>query len=147
MEASGRNVTEAKKEAARKLQSAMHGSYTPTILAYRGYAILIYREPQYEWHTRLIADPERGIVEGPVYGSQEGDRETAEIQARRHLAQLGWQHEDRFEVPTILAPHDRAGLSSFRFWVGFQLAYRVARGNGLPDCEAHEWACDHPVTA
>ena len=143
MDGTGKTVTEAKKNAGAKITAALAGSYTPTILAHRGYAILVWREPD-GWRTRLIADPADGIRgDGGGTGFCPGDTETDAIRgAQRHLAQLGWTHDDGPEAPDFLT--DRSDRADFRSWAVFQIRHRAARNYGLSPNDAHSWAGRDP---
>lgn len=138
MSGSGRNVTEAKRDAGRRIEAALSGHYTPEILSHRGIAILVYREPQ-GWCNRIIADPERGIIAGRIHGSNHGTREECVRAALNHLAQLGWTHDDDDEAPDFVK--DRADRADFRSWVTFQRRHKRARESGLNSNDAHAYAC------
>lgn len=143
MDGTGATVTEAKKDAGAKITAALTGSYTPHVLTHKGYAILIWREPN-GWHNRIIADPSDGIrTDSRGMGFCPGDSERDAIRgAQRHLAQLGWQHDDGPEAPEFLTDrHDRA---DFRSWAVFQLRHRAARAYGLNPNDAHSWAGRDP---
>ena len=141
VEGEGRTVTDAKRDAGRKIEAALAGSYTPEILVWRGYAILIYREPT-GWCNRLIADPERGIVEGRVWGTNYGSKEEAVSYAQDHLADLGWQESDGEEPPPFLK--GRKQIGDYRSKVQFRQRYNFARRRGFSDCDAHSYAGHNP---
>jgi hypothetical protein len=144
VEGTGRTVTEAKKDAGKKIEKALEGSYTPQILAWRGYVALVYRDMQ-GWQSRLIMDPERGVIDGPVHGSHYGDEiKEAVDAANSNLAQLGWKPEDCLECPSILTTREQQ--SDFRHWCKFQLRYKAAKSAGLNDNEAHSFAGYNPST-
>jgi hypothetical protein len=150
MEGTGRNVTSAKQDAARKLESIMHGSYNPALLECRMNTILVWRDTQ-GWHSRVIQTPGNPVTNSPSYNWEGNDRDEAVHNARAHLAQLAWTFDDGLSVPRtdadteiILTPSQR---EDFFRWAGFQLAYRDARKAGMEDCQAHEWACRNPVRA
>lgn len=141
VEGAGRNVTEAKKDAGRKIEASLTGSYTPTIVAWRGNAVLVFREPG-GWCTRLIADSE-GIREGRQYGHPNHSQEKDAIkEAREHVAQLGWRLGD--EPPEFLA---RESVPDFQRWAEFQTRYAEARERGLTDNDAHAYAGRDPARA
>ena len=138
VEGSGKTLREAKADAARQIEQALKGSYTPTIIAHRGWAHLIYREPT-GWHYRNIVTPE-GAREGQVWGSRAATYEEAVAAVQSDLAQLGWQPEDGQTPPEFLK--DRKQVSDFRSWTRFQLRYRKVRELGLADSNrCHEIAC------
>lgn len=141
MSGEGKTVTDAKRDAGRKIEAALAGSYTPEILAWRGYAILIYREPA-GWCNRLIADPERGIVEGRIWGTSYGSREEATAAAQAHLADLGWKEEDGEEPPPFLK--DRRLIADYQYKARFHARYNFARRRGFSDQDAHSYAGHNP---
>ena len=137
MEGSGRNLTEAKREAGRKIEAVLDGNYYPTILSWRDYSILVYREPG-GWHAAIIREPQgmRTEVNGCRCGAT---KDEALASARGNLAQLGWAHADGATVPDFLK--DRAERSEFLRWIDFQLRYRRAKESGLNDNDAHYYGC------
>src|SRR5262245_2680944 len=139
MEGDGRNVTEARRDAGRKIQQALTGDYHPELLEWRGFAVLVWREPS-GWRMRNVAD-ESGFRAGTQYGcSGYADRQDCLKAARRHLAQLVWRPEDGDEwFPAFMS--DRREQAGFREWVRFQHRYARARAAGLPDGDAHAYAC------
>lgn len=137
----GRNVTEAKKDAGRKIEAALAGHYTPELLCHRGFAILVYREPS-GWCSRLVADPERGVVDGKVWGTNNGSYDEAKRAALSHLADLGWTAADGLEPPSFLT--DRRLIADYRTKAEFQLRYQRARALGLKDQDAHSFAGRDP---
>lgn len=138
MDGTGKNVTEAKKDAGEKIKSALSGTYSPEILAWRGYVMLVYREPT-GWYSRLIGDPERGMIEGTVYGTNYDSREDAMRSARLNLSQLGWKPQEDDTPPPFLT--DREGVADFKSWVLFQQRYAKAKATGLNDHECHTYGC------
>jgi hypothetical protein len=149
VEGTGKNVTEAKRDAGEKIKQALDGHYTPTVLVHKGYAILVYRSPFYGWASRIIVDAETGVSvvrEGDVHGGSGREcRKTAIADAYRHLAQLGWKHGDSDEPPEFLT--DRADRTSFKEWVEFQVRYRVAIDRGMGSNDAHSYALRNPQRA
>lgn len=138
---SGRNVTEAKRDAGRKIEAALSGSYTPVVVSWRGWAALVYREPG-GWCRALIATPD-GVRAGAVWASpNESAREEAVAMAQAHVADLGWQPSDGFEPPPFLT--DPRLVGEFRSKVEFQLRYRAARERGFGDADAHSYAGRDP---
>lgn len=144
VEASGRNVTDAKREAGRKIEAALEGAYNPKIIAWRGYAALVFRSPE-GWSYRLILDPE-GIREGTIYGggcNGQTEKETI-IGASRHLADLGWRIEDGESIPSILNG-DKEGISDYVYKTKFRIRYYKARQSGMSETDAHSYAGKDPA--
>lgn len=141
VEGSGRTVTEAKRDAGRKIEAAFAGSYTPEMLAWRGYAILLYRSPE-GWHKALVVDD--GVPrESFGTGSAERDRERARREALMQLAQLGWSHDDGSDVPPFLT--DRHEIAEFQSWAEFQRRMRAAKLAGLEYRDAFDYATRNPA--
>jgi hypothetical protein len=138
MEGSGATVTEAKKDAGRKIEAALDGSYTPEIVAWRGYAALVYREPT-GWYTRLIICPdEKGIRDGKVWGSNAGMYKEAMIQAQSHVADLGWERADGETPPAFLK--DRDAIANYVYQARFRERYYQAIDRGMSKDDAHCYA-------
>jgi hypothetical protein len=143
VEGSGRTVTEAKKDAGRKIEIALAGDYNPVIIVWRKHAYLIYRDPTVGWRDRLICD-EDGVRDGTVFGSFGGDsmdKEYVIAEAKKHLAKLGWEEVDGQEIPSILPFCHHRG---WRDWTEFQLRYREAIRRGMNDNDAHSYAGRNP---
>jgi hypothetical protein len=140
MDGAGSTVTEAKKDAGRKIEAALDGSYAPSIIDHRGYSVLVYREPM-GWCDKLIRCPE-GMRTGRQYASANHATEKDALRAAcRHVAQLGWTEADGQEPPVFLT--DRADIAEYKAWTRFQLRYQAARRAGLEGNDAHSFAgCD-----
>jgi hypothetical protein len=138
MSGTGRTVTEAKKDAGAKVTRALGGYYTPTVVAHRGYAILVYREPT-GWNTRIIVCPQDGIREGKVWGSGDHATEGEAIRAAQcHIADLGWCESDGLDAPEFIK--DKGDRAEFRYKAEFQIRYRKAKAVGLTDTQCHHYA-------
>lgn len=142
VEGTGGSLKEAKADAARKIERSLKGSYTPEIVAHRGWAHLIYREPD-GWHYRNIATPQ-GVRDGQVWGSRGGTYEETLRAVQSDLALLGWAHEDALTPPALL--EERSQIADFQSWARFQLRYRAARILDLPDHACHEAACGFGIS-
>jgi hypothetical protein len=42
----GRNVTEAKRDAGEQIRKALDGDYTPSLIHWGGYTVMFWREPK-----------------------------------------------------------------------------------------------------
>jgi hypothetical protein len=153
MEGTGRTMTEAKKDAGRKVEEALAGSYEPMLLESRGWAIIIWRDP-HGWRFNTIA--EKGEYRKDAfrcYTSGTKDRLDVFASALLHLAQMTWDGTELLppclgSLPALLSRRDCDGrrlLSQFAHWRGFQLAYKHAKANGIgqSDTEWHRWAGEH----
>ena len=149
MEGTGRNVTEAKRDAGSKLEAAMRGSYNPVLMSHRGWSILVWRTPS-GWESTITHEPgEFGHVrkEGTLYGGSYGDKTREEVidYAKEHLAQVSWLPEDGLVPPAFLVK--RQSVSDFKTWAEFQMRYKAARERGMDDNDAHSYAGRNPGRA
>jgi hypothetical protein len=154
----GRNVTEAKRDAGTKIEAAMTGSYSPTVLQSRGTAIVLWRDP-WGWQSCFLSH--KGEFREHKYGlngCSHKDYYEAYASALMSLAQDTWDGSEM--VPPCLAEveylaklgkklmdRDTAGrrlLGDFRSWRGFQLAYQHAKAHEpeLPEHQWHQWSCE-----
>jgi hypothetical protein len=62
MDGSGRNVTEAKRDAGRKIEAALSGHYTPEVAARKGWAALVFREPGRIWWQGSRGETQEGRI-------------------------------------------------------------------------------------
>lgn len=142
IEATGRNVTEAKRNAGKRIAEMIAGDYAPVMLSHRGQAILVYRTPECGWSSAIICD-DAGLRDGRLSGSSLRDsRDEAIRSASRHLAQLTWMPEDGTNPPAFLT--DRDSVSEFKNWAAFQIRYREARAMGMEDSDCHSYAGRNP---
>ena len=141
MDGAGRNLTEAKQDAGRKIEASLAGDYNPVLLSCRSYQVLIYREPG-GWCFLTVATPNNGPKNETLYGCPNyKDRYTALRDARTHLAQIAWQPEDG-ELPPIKL--DRSQTREFSSWATFQLRYQDGITAGLSQHDAHAYAGKDP---
>jgi len=56
MPGSGATVTEAKRDAGRRIEEALEGDYSPIVAQWRDHAVLAFRHPRYEWGYRFLND-------------------------------------------------------------------------------------------
>lgn len=143
VEGSGRTVTEAKKDASEKIKASLTGNYHPKIIYHRGYAQLIYREPD-GWHHAEIIDP---ISVRTSFGWTTGQSlEDVMKSAIMSLAHSG-RHSGEFtcDLFDTLPRSERAkALSDFCDLSAFHDAYDHARKVLLLDeHKCHEWACQN----
>jgi len=130
VEGEGRNVTEARADAGRKIAKAIRGSYDPYYLHLGRESAIVYRTPLYGWSYALLDNRESGTVFGTTMG--EPFEETLQS-ARKHLAQLAWDGCNDQECLDFVEKSDRG---EFQRWLDFQNAYKVARAEGLSDTDA-----------
>lgn len=155
MDGTGRTLTEAKKDAGRKIEEAMSGSYQPRVLASRGIAMLLWRDPQ-GWRSSTLTDGgddkgNDGFRDELSYSSGRQDYWEEYAGAIAHLAQQTWDGSEEYppcldNVRALSRKHECLGrrvLAEFASWRGFQLAYKVARAQGIAETDCHQWACHH----
>ena len=143
MEGEGPNLKEARADAARKLEAAVTGYYTPAIMTYRGYVIMAWREVESGWWYTILT-PDR--MDTPVVAQQRGansggqSAEDTIRAARRHLAQYIYdprQPDATYgEALNAIDSHDLDGRREFTRWAMWQSAYRTAANNGADDTAA-----------
>lgn len=140
VEGEGPTMTEAKKDAGKKIEQMLDGNYTPHVISWRGNSYLIYREPKSGWHTKLIVC-EGNIDDGEIYGTcGYCNRKEAILTAKYGLAQLGWNHEDGQTIPEILGGTGKD--REFLRWTEFQVRYKRAKDAGLNDNDCHAYGCE-----
>lgn len=150
VEGSGRNVTEAKRDAGKQIERALSGDYSPIILEYRGNAILVWRDPMSGWRSGIIFDngefrDHRRVSWSYCHSTKSTDdaRADAIASAQDRLAQLGWRPEDATNPPEFLKT--RQQIADYRYWAEFQLRYSQAKAAGMPDNDAHDYAGKNPA--
>lgn len=141
MEGEGRTLTEAKKDAGRKIQAALGGYYTPELLTWRGETALIYREPN-GWRYSLLLSGGK-LIDRPYGISSNGphaSKKEALQSAGFSLAQNGWQPADGTEIlPDFL---DESNRREMRSWATFQLRCIRAKNAGITSSnEIHDYGC------
>lgn len=130
MAGTGRTITEAKQDAARKIGKALAGSYTPWLASVDGETLLVFRDTA-GWHYQVLAGGEEPRF---CHGSCVEDGKTFD-EAREagcfHLAQ------GRDSIPDVLmrylSPAKARQLTAYHAW---QRAYRQAKAEGLSDEQA-----------
>ncbi len=133
MDGSGATVKEARRDAARKIEAALGGSYEPQVLAVGDCTAILFRRPS-GWTYGLVHAGMETICAG--FGGNE-TREEVERRARKHVAEVGWnRHNDR-EVLAFVHADDRRELER---WMRWQRDYDFARREGKDDEQAREYA-------
>lgn len=140
----GKNVTEAKKDATRRIEKALSGSYSPRMLTAGPYAVLIYRDPD-GWRSVFCHD-EQGFRESIIGGTCYDSLRDAEKSVRHHLAALMADCTKVFTAedvdPVCTDSRDRHEIARDQH---FQRAYRwlVANHPELPHHAVHSLAGWH----
>lgn len=132
----GENARDAKKDAERRIEAAMLGSYKPRILSVHGLRAILYREPLLGWCYSLLFDETLG---GSTVSYTGNEREIEQV-ARFHLSQNAWSRniadDNQFLTATGL---DEKRAKELRSWIMWQRRYVEAEQRGLdPDtCRAY----------
>ena len=136
VEGTGKNITEAKQDAVRNIESALSGDYTPYFLRLGMHQALIWREPETGWVYRVIGD-----ASGFLYSvATAGDFKSALAYAKYHIAQNAWNGANDEECLTFvgnIGTKERTSLSS---WILWQRRYAQSKADGATDDEAREYA-------
>src|SRR6478609_1422907 len=85
MPGAGATVREAKQDAARKIESALSGTYTPRLIRHGDYSAFIWREPMGGWHYKIVDRDDDGHLYGA--GGVTWTESDACTSCARHLAQ------------------------------------------------------------
>jgi hypothetical protein len=150
MDGTGRTLTEAKKDAGRKVEAAMKGSYSPRLLHSRGWTVILWRDP-YGWRHNTIAEAGKVRTENAFrcYSSGYADELDAYAAALSHLAQMTWDGMEKLppclaSLPVIMTrdSQGRRLLADFASWRAFQLAYKAAPAD-MQEGHRHRWACEN----
>jgi hypothetical protein len=137
MPASGRTVKEAKQEAARKIESALSGSYSPRFLRHADMLAFVWREPMSGFVYRIVyADSNAGALYGN--GGAGDDEITATRAAARHMAQNAGHY---LGIESYLTDADRRELDRYFDW---QARYSDAKARGLSDDDCRSFADQRP---
>ena len=154
MPGSGATVKEAKLDAGRRIEEALDGDYTPSLIHWRQFTVLLARDPKYGWGYRISHPGE--IQERMYLNSRDGDRDECLKVLVMHIADIarptGENPEDSLPLFNILSGHI-AKHNAYREFVDncirsdrFQLRYRHAKDVlGMTDVEAHDWAGMNPA--
>lgn len=139
MDGEGRNVTEAKKDAGRKLEQFVRQAGMPKFLCYRSATIVMWRGKE-DWLYGFLRD---GDISGWSY--HPGGYDECRMAAAHHLAQNECDQDEiitESDVPEFVTDrHDRRELVRYMMW---QRAARFAqRVLELESNDVHAWACEH----
>ena len=141
MDGEGATLKEAKADAARKVERALEGSYTPEMIRFDDWAVLLWREP-FGWHYKLIG----GVCAGNLYGCTRGDHDEVREYAIYHLVSATYNPHDDASVERALAYLGTHGtlahIANLKTDVRFQRAYRQLRDAGVPESDCHRQVCE-----
>lgn len=132
MDGSGRTVTEAKRDAGSKIEKALHGYYTPTMLRAADLIGIIWREPAGYSYKIIRPDSESG----QMFGSSgcDWDEKQAVSACARHMAQnIG-------SYAGLEKYIGRDGMRELDGYFAWQERFRKARDAGHDDQTARMYA-------
>jgi len=138
IEATGRTKTEARTKALDEAESRLLEVGDPIIIRHHDhYAIVYYHAGVGAWANAILfpdrgPDPHGHIQ--PAISMGWDSKGEAEQDARIQLAQL------TMDGSIIRNEQDK---ENFRWWIGWQRAYRAAEQKGLEGEDAREWANKH----
>ncbi len=142
VEGTGRTLTEAREDAGKTIKARMTGTYTPEIIAHKGYTLLLWRD-LYGWNFSILTDHETGkLRSGFIYGCSGSQTfEDARNAGAAHLARCAWEYGDGSDAPDILTTKE--GRQQFTDWALWQARYKTFRAQGCDDSTAHRKACGY----
>jgi hypothetical protein len=139
MNGTGRNITEARRDAGLKIEQALSGSYDPVLLPLPDGTILVgFRTPTDGWSYWFWRDGR--LAGGCLCGST--TRDELERRMRRHAAQS--TEDPRYLDHPSCTPRDHQDLQDHLAW---QRRYQAAKAMGFTDTDAHAYACSPPQSA
>ncbi len=149
VEGTGKNLTEAKKNAGEVIRATLKRVATPPrIIRLKNWMVLIWADAHGWCHKVQEID---AIESGHLYGCSHssGSEDDVVVAAKRHLADCVTMTDA--EAVAFFSSHpspDKNSLSEWRRKQGFYRAYHYAKENqgllatqGVTDL--HRWACEH----
>lgn len=134
----GRTVTEAKRDAGRKIERMMDSS--PQCYCWRGYSVVFYQSAEDGAYFLIRPDND-----GRRFECCSCSIESVQDNALRHLldsARIAGEYELPDWLPAaFVREHGRGIIANWKRNDAFQAAYRHAQSIGAAD--PHSWACDH----
>ena len=135
--------TAAHEDLEQKLSLAMHGTYEPVFLEWRGQQRIIYRQPSdHVPEFWLVYDCNQKRTTGS-FGTS--DRAHVMQEVRMHLAQQAWEHKDGPAAPEILNGLPETAMGDWRTWTEFQIRFKEGRALGMNEHDAHGYAGRDPA--
>lgn len=136
IQGTGRNKTEAKAAAGHVIEAALYGSYTPTLLACRNRAVLVFRDALSGWSFSFLDVAEMAletVTRKTLYGCAGYENEQVALRsALIGLAQQVWLPSDGLQPPGELLTEDN-DVAEFRGWARWQLEFRQLREHDVDD--------------
>ena len=140
--AKAKTLAEAKAKVEETISAKLTGTYHPVLIRTMGYTVIIWRQPESGWTYRILDDygrvPEtdRDVIHGITFSPD--DRDATERRARRHLAQMIYDHKKGVTGEAIIL--NEADKREHLSWVKWQNAYAAAKSRGADDELAREIA-------
>lgn len=133
----------AKEDAGRKIEAALSGFYTPTVVRWRGWVGILWRTPEGYCYRVSGPDTPDGILADGCTCMCAGDRAEALESVLWHIAQNEWDVESPHGSP-LLDGHPEKQQEFVR-WCAWQKAARHAQVVlGMTNHnELHRWASNH----
>ena len=154
----GRNVTEAKRDAGEQIRKALDGDYTPSLIHWRQYTVLMARDPKFGWGYRISHAAEQGeTIRERMCMWLNGESEEACLLALvKHVGDIARPTgEDPKETkPLFDILRGTAAAQAYQDFRHncqrndqFQMRYRHAVDVlGMKEGDAHNWAGMNPCT-
>jgi hypothetical protein len=130
-----KTLAEAKAKVEEALSAQLTGTYHPVLIRVFEHVLIIWRQPESGWTYRildnkdLMRDGEREVLHGNTFSPD--DRDATERRARRHLAQMIYDHRKGVTGEAIIL--EEADKREHLSWVKWQNAYAAAKARGADD--------------
>ena len=131
--ASGKNLTEARRNAGEIIEKELKEDYSPRYMVVADYVLFLYREPLYGWTYQIISKSENKPLARFSSGLGFDDTlEECEKHARHHLAQYLLNPKDRTSLTKCLAVlKDTRDLKEFPGYAEWQFVMRELLDSGM----------------
>jgi len=141
----GRTKTEAMAECYAAASKGSVGSFEPAVVSWRTMTTVVYRDPVHGWSHAYMRGED---VSSTGHGGSPDDRDACIESARWHIASCELTRDEWFAIRTaddvsrfcpLPLSDDSAHEIALR--CAWNRAYDHAKGEGMADGEAHQWAC------
>lgn len=158
MAGTGRNVTEAKRDAGEQIRKALDGDFTPSLIHWREYTVLVAREPKFGCGYRISHRKDGEIRERMYLNHQDGDEHEVLVRLCHHIGDIARPFDEdpaltRPLFDALIRPYREAEREFAKFVdtakrnYTFQARYRHAeRVLGMQTNDAHNWAGMNPCS-
>jgi hypothetical protein len=154
----GKNVTEAKRDAGEQIRKALDGDYSPALIHWRQYTVLVWREPKLGWGYRISHPDAQGAeIYERMWLSYSGEnREEVLLSLVKHIADIARPigEDPKESLPFFQILHHREAVNAYREFADtcrrndqFQRRHRHAVDVlHMASNDAHNWAGMNPST-